>query len=128
MLSEEELVVTMEHERHRTLNIWRDAVEFARDVYALTRSFPSDEKFGLMSQLRRAAVSVASNIAEGSKRLPAENKNFLRYALGSLAECDTQMLIAEQLGYCIYEKSLKAQIMSLTIGIRAYGKTLSPRP
>ena len=128
MLSEEELVVAMEHERHRTLNIWRDAVGFARDVYALTRSFPSDEKFGLMSQMRRAAVSVASNIAEGSKRLPSENRNFLRYALGSLAECDTQLLIAEQLGYCVYEKSLKAQIMSLTIGIRAYGKTLSPRP
>ena len=46
MLSEEELVVAMEHERHRTLNIWRDAVGFARDVYALTRSFPSEEPQG----------------------------------------------------------------------------------
>ena len=73
---------------------------------------------------RRAGVSVASNIAEGSKRLPSDNKNFLRYALGSLAECDTQLIIAESLGYGTYTKSLKARIMSLMMGIRAYAKTL----
>ena len=77
-----------------------------------------------MGTLRRAGVSVASNIAEGSKRLPSDNKNFLRYALGSLAECDTQLIIADSLGYGTYTTALKAQIMSLTIGIRAYAKTL----
>ncbi|MBQ1346003.1 MAG: four helix bundle protein, partial [Kiritimatiellae bacterium] len=79
----------------------------------------------LVSQLRRAAVSVASNIAEGSKRLPQDNKHYLRYALGSLAECDTQLIIAEKLGYGAYAKKLKATIMSLTMGVRAYGKSLS---
>lgn len=69
-------------------------------------------------------MSVASNIAEGSKRLPSDNKNFLRYALGSLAECDTQLIIVESLGYGTYTKTLKARVMSLTMRIRAYAKTL----
>ena len=86
--------------------------------------FPQEERYGLASQLRMASVSVASNIAEGSKRLPSDNKNFLRYALGSLAECDTQLIIAESLRYGTYTKMLKAHNMSLTMGIRAYAKTL----
>ena len=126
MLTEDELVETMGKERHRTLKVWRDAVALARDVYAHTATFPPEERFGLTSQLRRAAVSVASNIAEGSRRLPTDNRNFLRYALGSLAECDTQLIIAEQLGYGAYKRRLKAAIMSLTMGIRAYAKTLKP--
>ena len=69
-------------------------------------------------------MSVASNIAEGAKRLPSDNKNFLRYALGSLAECDTQLIIAESLGYGTYTKTLKARVMSLTMRICAYAKTL----
>ena len=125
MLTEDELVETMEKERHRTLKIWRDAVSLAREIYEHTATFPPEERFGLSSQLRRAVVSVASNIAEGSKRLPQDNQHFLRYALGSLAECDTQLIIAEQLGYGAYTKRLKAAIMSLTMGVRAYGKTLS---
>jgi four helix bundle protein len=124
MLTEDELVETMENERHRKLNVWREAVSLAREIYEHTATFPPEERFGLSSQLRRAAVSVASNIAEGSKRLPQDNQHFLRYALGSLAECDTQLIIAEQLGYATYAKKLKAEIMSLTMGIRAYGKTL----
>ena len=124
MLNEEELILAMDKERHRGLKIWKDAVAFAGAIYKFTAAFPQEERYGLTSQLRRAAVSVASNIAEGSKRLPSDNKNFLRYALGSLAECDTQLIIAESFGYGTYSKSLKASIMSLTMGIRAYAKTL----
>ena len=124
MLNEEELILAMDKERHRGLKIWKDAVAFAGAIYKFTAAFPQEERYGLTSQLRRAAVSVASNIAEGSKRLPSDNKNFLRYALGSLAECDTQLIIAESLGYGTYSKSLKASIMSLTMGIRAYAKTI----
>ena len=124
MLNEDELIAAMGKERHRGLKIWKDAVAFAGAVYKRTAVFPQEERYGLTSQLRRASVSVASNIAEGSKRLPSDNKNFLRYALGSLAECDTQLIIAESLGYGTYSKSLKASIMSLTMGIRAYAKTL----
>ena len=124
MLNEDELIAAMDKERHRGLKIWKDAVAFAGAVYKCTATFPQEERYGLTSQLRRAGVSVASNIAEGSKRLPSDNKNFLRDALGSLAECDTQLIIAESLGYGTYTKSLKARIMSLTMGIRAYAKTL----
>ena len=99
-------------------------MEFDIAVYKCTATFPREERYGLTSQLRRAGVSVASNIAEGSKRLPSDNKSFLRHALGSLAECDTQLIVAESLGYGTYAKSLKACIMSLTMGIRAYAKTL----
>ena len=125
MLNEEELAAAMDKERHRGLKIWQDAVAFAGAVYKCTAAFPQEERYGLASQLRRASVSVASNIAEGSKRLPSDNKNFLRYALGSLAECDTQLVIADSLGYGTYTNALKAQIMSLTMGIRAYAKTLA---
>lgn len=124
MLNEDELIVAMGKERHRGLKIWNDAVAFASEIYRYTAAFPQEERYGLASQLRRAGVSVASNIAEGSKRLPSDNKNFLRYALGSLAECDTQLIIAESLGYGTYTKSLKARVMSLTMEIRAYAKTL----
>ena len=125
MLNEEELAAAMDKERHRGLKIWKDAVAFAGAVYKCTAAFPQEERYGVASQLRRASVSVASNIAEGSKRLPSDNKNFLRYALGSLAECDTQLVIADSLGYGTYTNALKAQIMSLTMGIRAYAKTLA---
>ena len=124
MPNEEELVAAMGKERHRGLKTWKDAVAFAGAVYKCTAAFPQEERYGLTSQLRRAGVSVASNIAEGPKRLPSDNKNFLRHALGSLAECDTQFIIAESLGYGTHTKSLKARIMSLTMGIRAYAKTL----
>lgn len=126
MMTENELLEAMEKERHRTLKVWKDAVAFAAEIYRHTGAFPDDERFGLVSQLRRASVSVASNIAEGSKRLATENINFLRYALGSLAECDTQLIIAENLGYGEYPRKLKSQIMSLTISIRAYGKSIKP--
>ena len=118
MLSEEDLVAAMDGERHRGLKTWKDA------VYRCTASFPQEERYGLTSRLRRAGVSVASNIAEGSRRLPSDNKNFLRYALGSPAECDTRLIIAESLGYGTYTKTLKTRIMSLTMGIPAYAKTL----
>ena len=72
----------------------------------------------------RSRLMDAANSA--GTRLPAENANFLRYALGSLSECDTQLLIAENLGFATYPTRLKASIMSLTMGIRAYAKTLKP--
>ena len=124
MPNEDELIAAMDRERHRGLKTWKDAVAFAGAVHKCTATFPQEERHGLTSQLRRAGVSAASNIAEGSKRLPSDNRNFLRHALGSLAECDTQLIIAESLGYGTYTKSLKARIMSLTMGIRAYAKTL----
>jgi len=85
---------------HRDLEVWKKAMELAREVYALTKGFPADERFGLTNQVRRAVVSVASNIAEGAARgSHAEFIRFLRIALGSLAEVETQLLLATDLGY-----------------------------
>jgi four helix bundle protein len=73
----------------------------ARQVYAMTRAFPGDERFGLTVQMRRAAVSVPSNIAEGQARHgKREFVQFLSHAEGSLAELDTQLALAIDLGYC----------------------------
>ncbi len=77
------------------LDVWRKSVAFAELVYEVTRRFPSDERYGLTMQIRRAAVSVASNIAEGSARPPADFSKFLGYATGSLFEVITQATIAQ---------------------------------
>ena len=82
------------------LDVWQKSVEFADQIYRLTASFPSDERFGLMSQLRRAAVSVSSNIAEGSGRQSSSDFiRFLSIAYGSVMECVSQLYIANRLNY-----------------------------
>lgn len=78
------------------LEVWQKAVAFAGLVYRLTRGFPSDERFGLTNQIRRAAVSLASNIAEGSARPPADFAKFIGYASGSLCEVITQATIVRK--------------------------------
>jgi len=85
---------------YRDLLVWQKAIGLVRDVYVLTREFPDSEKFGLASQLQRAAVSVPSNIAEGQARQHTkEFKQLLYVARGSLAEVDTQLTIAVELGF-----------------------------
>ncbi len=80
--------------------MWQKSKDFAVKVYSVTKDFPKEEAYGLVSQLRRASVSIASNIAEGfQRRSPAEKKQFLRIALGSGAEAQTQIIISEELGY-----------------------------
>jgi four helix bundle protein len=80
------------------LTVWQRAIDLTVCIYALTRGFPKDETYGLASQLRRAAVSVASNIAEGRGRLNrAEFRQFLGIALGSTFEIQTQLVVANRL-------------------------------
>ena len=77
------------------LSVWQKAIEYANRVYVLTRNFPQDERFGLTSQLRRAAVSVSSNIAEGASRSSnADFTRFIEIAYGSLMETVSQTKIA----------------------------------
>ena len=84
---------------HKDLDVWQRAVDFAVLVYRATKDFPSEEKFGLTSQLRRASVSIASNIAEGAARNgQKEFLHFLAVAAGSASEVDTQVLIAQKIG------------------------------
>lgn len=84
----------------RELKVWQRAIDLATEIYSLTKGFPESEKFGLTSQLRRAAISVSSNIAEGSGRQSNPDfKKFLSYALGSLYEIESQIIIAKNLDY-----------------------------
>ncbi len=85
---------------YRDLKVWELGVELAREVYRVTGDFPKDEFYGLTSQLRRAAVSIPSNIAEGhARKTQKELSRYLNIAKGSLAELETQLIIADQLGF-----------------------------
>lgn len=85
---------------YRDLIAWQKAMDFAMDVYRTSKAFPRDELYGLASQLRRAAVGVPTNIAEGQARFSAnETHYFLGRALGSLVEVETQLMIAQNLAY-----------------------------
>jgi four helix bundle protein len=84
----------------KDLEVWQLARELAVDTYRISRSFPSDERFGLTSQIRRAAVSIAANLAEGhGRRLSTAFAQFVRISIGSLNEVETLMCIALDLKY-----------------------------
>ncbi len=109
----------------KELLIWKKSRIFCFEIYALTSSFPSDEKFGITNQLRRASVSIPSNIAEGSSR--NSNKDFARFleiAIGSAYEIETQLLIASDLGFLKIENLehlliLLEEIIKMTSKFRA---------
>ena len=84
----------------RKYDMWQDSVAFTTDIYKITNTFPSYEKFGLSNQLQRACVSIAANIAEGSARISEkEFSHFLQISLGSAFEVETQLIIAHNLNY-----------------------------
>lgn len=86
------------------LDVWQKAIDFADLVYRLTRAFPDDERFGLTSQMRRAAVSISSNIAEGSSRLSKPDfAHFLEIAAGSVFEVVSQSFISRRQGFLAEE-------------------------
>jgi len=90
---------------YRDLLVWQKGVAFVKDIYLATKRFPSDERFGLTDQMRRAAVSIPSNIAEGHARQHRkEFRQFLHITLGSLAELDTQLTVARDLEYISEEE------------------------
>jgi four helix bundle protein len=107
------------------LDVWHKAIEMSDHVYLITRSFPSDERFGLTSQMRRSAVSVASNIAEGGGRNSSnEFKRFIEIAYGSLMELVTQSTIARRQGFLTdadYDETynLAQQIARMLSGLKS---------
>lgn len=111
----------------KNLNIWKQSIELANEIYILTDNFPKNEEFGLKSQIRRCSVSVASNIAEGSSR--SSNKDFNRFleiSLGSLYELQTQIIISSNRNY--FEKSklenIETKTTELQRMISGFQKTL----
>jgi four helix bundle protein len=91
----------MQKSKHyQDLEVWKLSIEFVKDMYIVTEKFPSTEIYVLTNQIRRAAVSIPSNIAEGQGRNSSkEFKQFLAISLGSLAELETQLIIANAIGY-----------------------------
>ncbi|MDD4993421.1 MAG: four helix bundle protein [Paludibacter sp.] len=94
----------------KKLDIWIKSMDLASEIYLLTNSFPTIERFGLISQMQRSAVSVPSNIAEGSAK--SSNKDFSRFlemSIGSLFELETQLILATKLNYLESEVSISTQ-------------------
>ncbi len=86
---------------YKDLVVWQKGIQLARLMYGLTQGFPSEEKFGIVAQMRRAAVSNPSNVAEGQARhTPGEFIQFISHAEGSLAELDTQLILSTELKFC----------------------------
>ena len=99
---------------HKKLDVWQAAMKVAQMVYQLTNTFPSEERFGLVTQMRRAAVSIPSNIAEGAARQgKREFKNFVSMAQGSLSELDTQLDLTVLLSYISEDdvKEIEGQLL-----------------
>lgn len=89
---------------YKDLTVWKNSIELVVGVYKLTESFPKHEQFGITSQMRRAVVSIPSNIAEGSRRgSRKEYRKFVRNSFGSGAELETQLVISQMLSYCSEE-------------------------
>ncbi|MBR9854299.1 MAG: four helix bundle protein [Algicola sp.] len=108
--------------RFKDLEIWRLSRKFCSDIYETTSSFPETEKFGITSQLRRASISVPSNIAEGCSR--KSNKDFSRFleiAIGSMYEIETQLLISNDLNF-IKSKELNILLQNLDIILKMTSK------
>jgi four helix bundle protein len=107
----------MEGSSFRDLRMWQQAIELALSVYRFSEAFPKHEVYGLSQQMRRAAVSVASNIAEGKgHRSDKEFRHFLFHARGSLMELETQILLAGKLQYLSAEQSALLQGTATQVG------------
>ena len=95
---------------YNNLHIWQQAMDLVEEIYKLTASFPIEEKFGLVSQMTRAAVSIPSNIAEGAGRNSDKDfAHFISIAIGSLYELNTQIVLSERLGYINQSQSQELQ-------------------
>ena len=111
---------------HKNLEAWKEATKFITEIYRITQNFPQHELYGLTNQIRRSAVSIPANISEGcARQSDKETIQFLYISIGSIAELETELLIAQNLGYAsnideIMEKLIK--IRSLILGLIKYLK------
>ena len=112
---------------HKDLLVWKKSIEHVTNIYKVTRDFPKDETFGIVSQMRRAAVSIPSNISEGYGRLYGKEKvKFLSNARGSASELETQLIISRNLGFAAEDKlkELLDQISEILRMLSALIKTV----
>ena len=111
---------------HKELDAWKQSMDLVNEVYRLTLNFPQSELYGLTSQIRRCAVSIPANIAEGcARQSDKETVKFLYIAIGSIAELETELLIAENLQYLKCNEDMTAKlskIRSLILGLIKYLK------
>ena len=102
---------------YKDLKVWQRSIDFVLEIYSLVKAFPAEEKYALGDQMRRAVVSIPSNIAEGMERSAVKEKqHFLSIAIGSLAETETQLVICDKLGFLEKEKAV--QCLNEVIAIR----------
>jgi four helix bundle protein len=99
---------------HKDLDAWKFSIKFVEEIYKISSFFPKEEIYSLTSQIRRASVSIPSNIAEGASR--QSNKEFIQFlyiSLGSLSEVETQLIIAKNLGYIDGYDSVEKQMITI---------------
>ena len=101
---------------YHDLLVWKKGMTLAKQIYGITQVFPDTERLGLVTQMRRAAVSVPSNIAEGqAHNTTGEFIQFLSHAVGSVSELDTQLRLSIELGFCWREKTREAEALILEL-------------
>lgn len=108
---------------HKDLDVWKDSIELVARIYQLVSNFPKEERFGLVDQIKRAAISIPSNIAEGAARnSQKEFLQFLYIALGSITELETQLIISKKLRFLNNEKIFEdlEKIKSKLLGLIHY--------
>lgn len=113
---------------HHDLDVWKKAIDFVEDIYKISSNFPKEEIYGLTSQIRRASVSIPSNIAEGAAR--QSNKEFIQFlyiALGLISEVETQLFIAERLDFVNKTEQIVEQITNIKKMIQGLIKYLKGR-
>lgn len=112
---------------YENLKVWKDSVELASCIYVLTRKFPRDEQFGLVSQMRRAVISISSNIAEGSSRKTKKDyTRFLDISIGSLNEVESLLHVATKLNFVSQTEShgIREDISALGVLLGGFRKYL----
>lgn len=110
--------------KHQELEVWNKSMELVTSIYLITKNFPKEELYGLVSQMRRCAVSIPSNIAEGCSRFSDKDTlNFLGIALGSISELETQLIISKNIGYIDNIEELETMnetVKKLLLGLIRY--------
>ena len=113
---------------YRDLEVWQRSMKLAKNIYEVTKGFPPEERFGLTNQMRRAVVSIPSNLAEGHARFgPGEFSRFISIAMGSVAELETQIILSDDLGYIGKNTNLLSELDRIGGMLRGLAKSIEKR-